>query len=87
MSKCTEDLRKAGKAYPRTCAECGLGPCKWYPPPSMFSSRENSVYYASELVLTVHQVKNSAKTPAQQADAFARMLNSDASLRYRVFGG
>lgn len=25
---CTHVLMKAGKAYPRTCAECGLGPCK-----------------------------------------------------------
>ncbi len=26
--RCTEKLRAAGKAYPRTCAECGLGPCR-----------------------------------------------------------
>jgi hypothetical protein len=25
---CSEALRAAGKAYPRTCHECGLGPCK-----------------------------------------------------------
>ena len=25
---CTEKLRKKGLPYPRTCAECGLGPCK-----------------------------------------------------------
>lgn len=30
-SRCTQDLRAAGKAYPRTCAECGLGPCRRYP--------------------------------------------------------
>lgn len=28
MSKCNNALRTQGKAYPRTCAECGLGPCK-----------------------------------------------------------
>lgn len=31
MSQCTKDLQKQGVAYPRTCAECGLGPCKRYP--------------------------------------------------------
>lgn len=30
MAECNEDLRIAGKAYPRTCAKCGLGPCKIY---------------------------------------------------------
>ena len=25
---CQQDLRAAGKAYPRTCEDCGLGPCK-----------------------------------------------------------
>lgn len=28
--KCTQILRAAGKPYPRTCAECGLGPCRVY---------------------------------------------------------
>lgn len=26
--RCTHKLREQGVAYPRTCAECGLGPCK-----------------------------------------------------------
>jgi len=25
--RCTHLLREAGKPYPRTCQECGLGPC------------------------------------------------------------
>lgn len=25
---CNEDLKLAGKVYPRTCETCGLGPCK-----------------------------------------------------------
>lgn len=25
---CNEILRREGKPYPRTCADCGLGPCK-----------------------------------------------------------
>lgn len=25
--KCNHDLRSRGLPYPRTCAECGLGPC------------------------------------------------------------
>jgi hypothetical protein len=28
-SRCNRDLQKIpGQSYPRTCAECGLGPCK-----------------------------------------------------------
>ena len=27
-STCSVELRLAGKGYPKTCAECGLGPCK-----------------------------------------------------------
>ena len=27
---CTHVLRREGKAYPRTCARCGLGPCPFY---------------------------------------------------------
>lgn len=27
-SQCTYALRAAGKPYPRTCAVCGLGPCR-----------------------------------------------------------
>ena len=29
MKQCQEVLRKAGKAYPRTCQVCGLGPCRY----------------------------------------------------------
>lgn len=25
---CSEALKAEGKAYPRTCSDCGLGPCK-----------------------------------------------------------
>lgn len=48
MSRCTQDLRKAGVVYPRTCEECGLGPCKRYapatlgPPPNVKSSASRS---------------------------------------------
>jgi len=34
-SNCTYTLRNLGKAYPRTCAECGLGPCKTRPAPAV----------------------------------------------------
>ena len=27
-SRCSNTLRLLGKPYPRTCQECGLGPCK-----------------------------------------------------------
>jgi hypothetical protein len=26
---CTKELMKLKVAYPRTCKECGLGPCKY----------------------------------------------------------
>lgn len=28
---CNQDLQRANQPYPRTCADCGLGPCKKYP--------------------------------------------------------
>lgn len=28
MNDCQQALRKEGKPYPRTCAKCGLGPCR-----------------------------------------------------------
>lgn len=28
LANCTKKLQAAGKPYPRTCAECGLGPCR-----------------------------------------------------------
>ena len=31
MSDCQQELRAAGKPYPRTCQLCGLGPCKERP--------------------------------------------------------
>jgi len=39
LSNCSEALRIHGFAYPRTCKECGLGPCKQLklPSPSMTS--------------------------------------------------
>ena len=27
-ARCSNTLRTLGRSYPRTCAECGLGPCK-----------------------------------------------------------
>lgn len=32
---CSNILRNLGKSYPRTCAECGLGPCKTQPSQSV----------------------------------------------------
>jgi hypothetical protein len=34
MSQCREVLRSKGRAYPRTCGLCGLGPCKLAPAPA-----------------------------------------------------
>lgn len=28
---CNKDLQALDQPYPRTCADCGLGPCKKYP--------------------------------------------------------
>lgn len=30
IEQCQRRLRELGSAYPRTCAVCGLGPCKYY---------------------------------------------------------
>ena len=92
MSQCTEDLRKAGKTYPRTCAECGLGPCKRYPKIPSYVAEENRVLYychpreMPELFLTVYPTKDCIRTPAEQATKIAHVLNSDASIRYRITG-
>jgi hypothetical protein len=43
MSKCTKDLQKQGVAYPRTCAECGLGPCKRYPTSNVVPLRAGAI--------------------------------------------
>ena len=34
LHRCNLDMRAEGKAYPGTCAVCGLGPCKWRAPSS-----------------------------------------------------
>lgn len=31
IADCTNELREQGKAYPRTCKRCGLGPCQTRP--------------------------------------------------------
>ena len=31
---CNQDLRDMGLPYPRTCSDCGFGPCKKYPRPA-----------------------------------------------------
>lgn len=37
---CNEDRRRAGTSYPRTCAKCGLGPCKRLSPWLTWQSRD-----------------------------------------------
>jgi len=93
MSECTQDLRKAGKPYLHTCAECGLGPCKRYlSHGNAYTADENYVYYhpygntPRELFLTVHPTKDCTKTTVEQARVIAHMLNSDASFKYRILG-
>jgi hypothetical protein len=43
-STCNETLRAQGKAYPRTCRKCGLGPCIGAPkqPPEQPATEESS---------------------------------------------
>ena len=60
----------------------------------MYIAEENCVYFRNpneegsrELFVTVHPTKDCARTPTEQAAALARMLNSDASTRFRVVGG
>jgi len=60
----------------------------------MYVAEGDCVYYCHpheegtrELFLTVHPTKDSSKTTWEQAGVLARMLNNDASMRYRVVGG
>jgi len=39
-STCSETLRAQGKAYPRTCRKCGLGPCIGAPKQSPAAQRQ-----------------------------------------------
>jgi len=57
MKTCTEDLRRAGKAYPRTCPECGLGPCKKHP------KAENSPATAKPYITTPWKHDHLANEP------------------------
>ena len=34
---CSEELRRQGQPCPRTCEDCGLGPCKNYPKEGAFA--------------------------------------------------
>jgi hypothetical protein len=40
-STCSETLRAQGKAYPRTCRKCGLGPCIGAPKQSPAAQRQS----------------------------------------------
>jgi hypothetical protein len=35
MTECQQELRAAGRPYPRTCPICGLGPCQRRPKPQV----------------------------------------------------
>lgn len=41
MTTCSHELRDAGQAYPRTCAVCGLGPCRNGPPPPRYKDADD----------------------------------------------
>lgn len=49
---CQKQLMKEGKSYPRTCAECGLGPCHETPekeqpwPPSLSMDQKTPAEWA-----------------------------------------
>jgi hypothetical protein len=63
-STCNETLRAQGKAYPRTCRKCGLGPCigaPKQPPAAQPTTEESSAVKPAapvqEPVFTYDQVK------------------------------
>lgn len=69
MSQCTKDLQKQGRVYPRTCLECGLGPCKRYPqvPPEL--SEEDGAFTptgAAKMLVTVYGHPNWKPTGLEQ---------------------
>lgn len=61
MSNCSEELRKEGKAYPRTCASCGFGPCrnklKADPPPRTAETLADKILRAAGSGLRHYQTR------------------------------
>ena len=50
MSECSHELAKLRKAYPRTCALCGLGPCQREPAPVHYTDAADLAVQIAETV-------------------------------------
>lgn len=50
---CSHELRTAGKAYPRTCSICGLGPCSKERAPLEPAQPRDAAGWAIEIAATV----------------------------------
>lgn len=53
MSQCNKVLQHEGMAYPRTCAMCGLGPCK----NEVLPQHHGVLYTYDELLIQNKQLK------------------------------
>ena len=45
-TNCIQGAQREGRAYPKTCPDCGLGPCKKYPKPD-YLTKENIIAWVT----------------------------------------
>lgn len=68
-SRCSDELREQGKPYPRTCMECGLGPCK-----RKVIAKSAEQTYGSLATVAEVQAEEDARLHADDARAFGAAL-------------
>lgn len=72
MNRCNKDLMTEGEPYPRTCALCGLGPCKNAKPGP--SRQELDAIKAAETAIqaTLHALEESTGKSIDNVDIDTR---------------
>lgn len=73
MSDCKNELRAAGKAYPRTCPRCGLGPCQvplpgTKPPTTTTTTLKEAAAAATEAIQRFAIIAGAAAANAAETD-------------------
>ena len=79
MEQCAYELRCQGRAYPRTCAECGLGPCKYQnKPPIPETAPTDAERKLALAVKALRHARDQIRHPDQLIDdALAAIANPE----------
>jgi hypothetical protein len=83
-STCNETLRAQGKAYPRTCKKCGLGPCIGAPKPAAAPVQEPDYAwptvddYEKDVGFQVGEAFKMAWNMARTTNGFLKLLSGEA---------